>query len=259
MSGALDLRDAGQGTKLPTMADAPSATGVSKGAFSIIFCVSLATAMGNTGLISVLPTIGRSIGIPDFLVSGIFALSALLWAASSPGWARASDRRGRKPLIMVGLSGFLVSMIICGAVVSAGLARLAAPMVIFVLFLLGRGLFGLFGAAANPASQVYIAERTPVEKRTQALASLAGAVGMGTVIGPTIAPLFVFPVVGLAGPLFSFALIAGVMLIVVWRWLPETFSRPLPGPQPPAASSPQPSRAAAVMRTTPVMDGLRGT
>src|SRR5678816_2814338 len=38
--------------------------------------------------------IGRSIGIPDFMVSGIFSLSALLWAFSSPFWARASDRRG---------------------------------------------------------------------------------------------------------------------------------------------------------------------
>ena len=81
---------------------------LSKRAFAIIFGVSMATAMGNTGLISVLPAIGRSIGIPDYMVSGIFALSALLWAASSPWWARASDRYGRKPLMIVGLLGFMV-------------------------------------------------------------------------------------------------------------------------------------------------------
>jgi MFS family permease len=176
------------------------AAGVPRKAFAIIFGVSLATALGNTGLISVLPAIGRSIGIPDPMVAAIFSLSALLWAFSSPAWAKASDRYGRKPLMMVGLAGFMVSMALCGVVVSAGLHRMATPLVIFVLFLLARALFGLFGAAANPATQAYVAERTPREKRTQAMASLAGAFGLGTVIGPFLAPLFIFPVAGLAGP-----------------------------------------------------------
>jgi MFS family permease len=83
---------------------APSASALPRQTFAIIFGVSLATAMGNTGLISVLPAIGRQIGIPDPMVSAIFSLSALLWAFSSPWWARASDRRGRKPLMMVGLA-----------------------------------------------------------------------------------------------------------------------------------------------------------
>ena len=195
--------------------------------------------MGNTGLISVLPAIGRSIGIPDAMVSAIFSLSALLWAFSSPFWARSSDRYGRKPLMMVGLSGFLISMTLCGLVVSAGLRHLAAPMVIFTLFLLARALFGLFGAASNPATQAYIAERTPIEGRTQAMASLAGAFGLGTVIGPFLAPLFVFPGVGLAGPLFSFAAIALAMLFVVWRFLPESKPEPQPSRSSEASGAPK--------------------
>ncbi|MBI1199578.1 MAG: MFS transporter [Phenylobacterium sp.] len=203
------------------MANPAPVPSLPKSSFTIIFAVSMATAMGNTGLISILAPIGRSIGIPDFLVSGIFSLSALLWAFSSPFWARASDRRGRKPLMMVGLTGFLVSMTLCGLVVSAGLRHMAPPLVIFGFLLLARALFGLFGAASNPATQAYIAERTPMEKRTQAMASLAGAFGLGTVIGPFLAPLFVFPVIGLAGPLFAFALIALGVLVVVWRFLPD--------------------------------------
>lgn len=197
-----------------------------RGAFAIIFCSSVATAVGNTGLISVLPLIGRSLKIPDEMVVAIFSLSAILWAASSPFWARASDRYGRKPLMMVGLSGFMVSMTVCGAVVSAGLRQFAAPMVIFGALLLGRSLFGLFGAASNPANQAYIADHTPREKRTQAMASLAGAFGLGTVFGPWFAPYFIYPGVGVAGPLFTFAGFAAVMLFVVWRFLPESRRRP---------------------------------
>jgi MFS family permease len=196
-------------------------TGLPKQAFAVIFGVSLATAMGNTGLISVLPAIGRSIGIPDAWVVAIFSLSALLWSISSPTWARLSDRYGRKPLMIVGLAGFMVSMAACGVVVLAGLRHWAQPMSIFVMLLFARALFGLFGAASNPATQAYVAERTPAEQRTQSMSTLAGAFGLGTVIGPFVAPLFVLPFVGLSGPLFGFCLIAAAMLVVVWRYLPE--------------------------------------
>ncbi len=200
--------------------------GLPKQTFAIIFGVSLATAMGNTGMISVLPAIGRSIGISDPMVVAVFSLSALLWAFSSPFWARASDRYGRKPLMLVGLAGFMVSMSVCAVVVGAGLRHMATPITIFVLFLLARALFGLFGAASNPATQAYLAEHTPVEQRTQSMSSLAGAFGLGTVIGPFIAPLFVLPGVGLAGPMLGFSLIAGIMLVVVWKKLPESEYRP---------------------------------
>ena len=205
----------------------PAPVSLPKGSFAIIFGVSLVTAMGNTGMISVLPAIGREIGIPDYMVAGVFSLSALLWAGSSPYWARASDRYGRKPLMMVGLTGFAISMAACALVVAAGLAKLAAPMVIFAFFLLARALFGLFGAASNPATQAYVAEHTPPEERTTAMSSLAGAFGLGTVIGPFLAPLFILPFIGLAGPMFVFSLIALATLIVVWKKLPESAHMPV--------------------------------
>ncbi len=194
--------------------------------FAIIFGVSIVTALGNTGMQSVLPAIGRSIGFPDWQVAAVFSLSALLWAFSSPFWARQSDRGGRKPMMMVGLGGFLVSMVCCGAVVSAGVRHAEAPVIIFVLFLLSRALFGLFGAASNPATQAYVAERTHRDERVQAMAGLAGAFGLGTIVGPAVAPLFVLPVVGLAGPMFAFAIIAAAMMVVVARGLPEAKGPP---------------------------------
>ena len=206
------------------MSTAAQEARTNRGAFAILFGVSVVSAMGNSGMWSVLPAIGRQIGIPDVLVAAIFSLSAVLWAISSPFWARQSDLRGRKPLILLGLAGFSVSMTLCAIVVSAGLHHFAAPMVIFGLFLTARGLFGLFGSASNPASQAYMAERTSREERTQSMATLAGAFGLGTVVGPLLAPLFVLPIVGLAGPMFAFAILAGVMLVVVHRGLPETFT-----------------------------------
>lgn len=200
---------------------AQSDVGLPRRSFAIIFGASFAIAMGNTGLTSVLPAIGRSIGIPDALVAAIFSLSSLIWAAAAPMWAKASDRRGRKPLIITGMAGFLVSMTLCGLLVAAGLRHLAPWWVILIALLFARSIFGFFGAATNPASQAYVAERVPRAERTQTISSLAGAQGLGTVVGPFLAPLFILPFVGLSGPLFGFGLFAGVMVFVVWRYLPE--------------------------------------
>src|SRR5258707_8550901 len=131
MDGGWDLRRAARRPNPRSMAADTAASALPKRAFAIIFCSSVATAIGNTGLISVLPLIGRSLAIPDEMVVAIFSLSAILWAVSSPFWAKASDRYGRKPLMMVGLSGFMVSMTVCGVIVSAGLRHVPAPMAIF--------------------------------------------------------------------------------------------------------------------------------
>lgn len=189
--------------------------------FAIVFTVLLVTAAGNTALQSVLPAIGREIRIPDMLIAIIFSFSAALWTFSAPFWARQSDLRGRKALMQVGVGGFGVSMLLCAAVIYAGLHGALAAVATFALFATARSLFGIFGSAANPAAQAYVASRTSEGERTNALATLSSAFGLGTILGPAIAPFFVMPILGLSGPLFAFALIALAVLVVARRTLPD--------------------------------------
>ncbi len=189
--------------------------------FVILFCVLMSVAAGNTAMQSVLPAIGREIGIRDTLIAAIFTLSALLWTVSAPFWAKRSDHHGRKPMILTGLIGFGVSMLGFALVVLAGLNQLFVPMVIFAGAALTRAIFGLIGSASNPAAQAYVADRSQRSERTGALATLASAFGLGTILGPAVAPLFVLPGVGLAGPMFAFAILAFVMTAVVQIGLPN--------------------------------------
>ncbi len=189
--------------------------------FALVFACLLVTAAGNTALQSVLPVIGREIGIADMAIAVIFSLSALFWTVSAPFWARQSDRRGRRLLMQLGVLGFGVSMLLCAAVILAGLVGLLAPLATFLLFTLARSLFGLFGSAANPAAQAYVAGRTTPAERTRALALLASAFGLGTILGPAVAPLFIVPGVGLSGPMFVFAAIALVVVAAVQIGLPD--------------------------------------
>jgi len=74
------------------------------------------------------------------------------------------------------------------------------------------------------------------------MAQLAGAFGLGTVTGPFVAPLFVLPVLGLAGPMFAFAAIAVIMFATLWRFLPERRGGLLKPPVSEGGVTPEPSR-----------------
>lgn len=199
-------------------------------AFALLFAVSLIAAAGNMALQSVLPAIGREFGLRDSLVAGAFAISALMWTFTSVFWARLSDTLGRKRVILIGLSGFVASMTGFGLAATSGLEHWLGPIFAFTLMAVARTIYGVFGSAAPIASQAYVADRTTPEQRTQAMSLLASAQGLGTVIGPALAPFFVLPLVGLAGPMYAFALFAGVVLLVVWRRLPSGEVVRMPSP-----------------------------
>src|SRR3546814_15046458 len=94
-----------------------SATTTFRGAdrkFILLFMVMLTIAAGNTALQSVLPALGRSLGVADNNVAAAFSASALLWVIAAPFWAKRSDRPGRRALLLMGLGGFAVSLLICG-------------------------------------------------------------------------------------------------------------------------------------------------
>lgn len=184
---------------------------------AVLFAVMLVAAAGNTAMQSILPAIGAKLHIPDVWVSLAFSWSALLWVLTAPHWARQSDKRGRKALMALGVTGFLSSMALCGIVLWAGLNGLIGAGITFIVFALFRSLYGGLGSASPPAVQAYVASRTDPEERTQALSLVSSSFGLGTVIGPAVAPYFILPVVGLAGPMIVFALI-GLIVLIMLRW-----------------------------------------
>ena len=194
--------------------------------FTVLFIVMLAIAAGNTALQSVLPALGRSLGVADSAVAAAFSVSALLWVIAAPYWANRSDRHGRRKMVLLGMWGFNVSLFLCGLFLMAGINGWIAPTAAFVAFVCARMIYGGFGSAAPPAVQAIVAGRTSREQRTRALALLASAFGVGTIVGPAISPYLVLhtPVfgvdIGLAGPAFFATAIGLAVTFAVMRMLP---------------------------------------
>ena len=210
----------------PEVASGPVVTAGTTGSLpgwrvALLFTVSLVTAAGNTAMQSVMPSIGTALKVQDFWISLAYTWSALLWMICAPIWARRSDKRGRKAMMAIGLTGFIFSFGLCGLALWLGLNGVLTGVQTLLMFALFRSLYGGFGSAAPPAVQAYVASRTSREERTKSLSLISSSFGLGTVIGPTLAPFFILPGVGLVGPFIGFSVIAIIVLIALRAYLPD--------------------------------------
>ncbi|MDP3552027.1 MAG: MFS transporter [Novosphingobium sp.] len=188
---------------------------------ALLFAVMLVTAAGNTAMQSVMPSIGTRLGIADVWVSLAYSWSALLWMLLAPFWARRSDRRGRKAMMALGVIGFILSFTLCGLILHFGLNGWFSAVMTMSLFALARSFYGLLGSAAPPAVQAYVASRTGRADRTRALSLVASSFGLGTVLGPALAPLMILPGLGLVGPFAIFAVMGVIVLVLLRTRLPD--------------------------------------
>lgn len=201
--------------------------------FALLFGVMLMIAAGNTALQSILPALGRSLHAPDSAVAAVFSVSALLWMLTAPFWAKRSERVGRRSMVLLGILGFTASLGLCGLCLALGINGALSPFATFAAFVVGRMLYGGFGSAAPPAVQAIVAARTSRADRTKALTLLASAFGLGTILGPAVAPYLVMgavwpggPLIGLAGPAFAASVVGIVLFVAVLRLLPPDSGAP---------------------------------
>ena len=204
----------------------PTDTRLPPDRMALLFMVMLVTAAGNTAMQSVMPSIGTRLGVADVWVSLAYTWSALLWMILAPFWARRSDKRGRKAMMALGLTGFSLSFALCGGVLVLGLKHVVSGVSTMLLFALARSLYGTFGSAGPPAVQAYVASRTSRAERTKAMSMVASSFGLGTVIGPALAPFLILPGMaasglGLTGPFVGFTLIAVIVLVALRLRLPD--------------------------------------
>lgn len=203
------------------------------GAFRLLFACLLTVGMGNSMLLAVLPALSRTLGLPDAAVGVIFSFSAVLWVITSPLWGRASDRLGRKRLIVFGLAAYAASQAAFVIVILLGLAGHWEAGALVAALTLARALFGAGGSATSPAAQAWVAERSdPAERMTQ-IAALTSAFAFGSAAGPALAAVLV-AVLGLTAPLVLAGVTAAAGAFAAQRLLEP--DAPAPGAQRPGSA-----------------------
>ncbi|HEB33325.1 MAG TPA: MFS transporter [Spirochaetes bacterium] len=135
-----------------------------------------------------------------------------------------SDHLGRRPLILIGLGGYALSMFLFG--VGTNLAML------YVARILG----GILSAVVLPVANAYVADVTSEKDRGRGMAWMGSAVSLGVVVGPALSsflfqlgrhlkfPFGHFYIDGFSIPFFAAALLSILTLGAAMRWLPETLN-----------------------------------
>jgi MFS family permease len=187
------------------------------------------TGMGQSIVFAVLPPLGRSIGLDDREVVSIFLISAIFWVLLVPYWGRLSDRMGRKPFILLGLSGFALSMVLFATAIRLGLEGALAGAALYALIIATRSIYGLVGSATPGAAQGYIADRTTLRERTSGVAGFSAAFGLGAILGPGLGGAA--SAIGPLAPLYAVAGLGALMVAVIWVALPERTAPMSPHPR----------------------------
>ena len=178
----------------------------------ILFGVVLIDLIGFGIVIPILPFLSPQLGADKIDIAMIIVVYAACAGLFGPFWGRLSDRRGRKPVIMICLAGAALSYVLLG---------LATELwMVFAARAFAGVMAGNFGVAS-----AMMADITSPENRARGMGLIGAAFGLGMVLGPLLGGL-------LAGDSGSFTLpciFAGLMsvlaIIAAAVFLPESLSR----------------------------------
>jgi DHA1 family multidrug resistance protein-like MFS transporter len=145
------------------------------------------------------------------LLTGVYMLALFLFA---PLWGYASDRIGRRAVILLGLAGFSAAM-------------LWFPLARGLVFVYGaRALAGVFAAAVLPVVLAWVSDVGTSSTRARAFAWLSAASALGFLFGPALSGwLASIEVVAkddvLALPFYAAAALGVGVWLAAYRFLPE--------------------------------------
>ncbi|HKP81829.1 MAG TPA: MFS transporter [Pyrinomonadaceae bacterium] len=141
----------------------------------VIFTTVFIDLVGFGIVIPVLPYYaeGTAFNATPRTVGLLFASYSIMQLIFSPVLGGLSDKRGRRPVLLLSIIGTGIGFLVLGFATS-----------IFMLFL-GRILDGITGGNISTA-QAYIADITTEENRAKGMGMIGAAFGLGFIFGPAI-------------------------------------------------------------------------
>jgi DHA1 family tetracycline resistance protein-like MFS transporter len=192
-----------------------------------IFVIVFVDLLGFGLILPLLPYYAETYGATAVVVGLLVASYAAAQLVGAPLLGRLSDRIGRRPVLILSVTGTLAGFLLLGFADPLGrlLSSLVAPqsanlMIIGVLFL-SRIIDGLTGGNITVA-QAYIADVTDEQNRAKGLGLIGAAFGLGFIIGPATGGTL--SQWGYNLPAFVAASVSAVNLILIFFWLPESLT-----------------------------------
>ncbi len=174
--------------------------------FSIVFVDML----GFGFIIPIIPFIALNYGLNPFMIGILLSTYPFGQAIGAAVIGRLSDRFGRKPLLLLSITGTFLSLLLLG------FSRTV------VLIFVSRLLDGLTGGNISVA-QSYITDLTDEQNRAKGLGLIGAAFGLGFIFGPAIGGYL--SQFGYQVPAFFSAGLAFINIFLVIFMLPESLTK----------------------------------
>ena len=173
----------------------------------LIFAFVFLDLLGYSLILPLLPFYASSFGATLTLVGLLGTVNGLGQLIAAPLIGRLSDRYGRRPLLIIAVSGTILGFLLLGFAQS-----------LWMIFL-SRIVDGLLGGDTALA-RAYITDITEPKDRAKSLGMIGAAFGLGFIIGPVMGG--VLGEISLSLPAFVAAGLAIISLAAVIIWLPES-------------------------------------
>lgn len=142
----------------------------------------------------------------------LMASYSLMQFFFAPFWGRLSDRIGRRPVLLIGLSGYGITFILFGLSTQ-----------LWMLFS-ARILSGMISSATLPTAMAYISDITASKDRAGGMGIMGAAMGLGMVFGPALGGWLGH--YGFSLPFFVAGGLAILTLPFAWFFLTESLKEP---------------------------------
>lgn len=183
--------------------------------FRAVMLAIVITGAGQTFYFAIMPPLGRELTFSELQIGAIISFASFAYVFAAPIWGRLSDFWGRRPIILFGLTCYILFTTLIGLTAQLGLAGILSAGTVFAVMVIFRVLFATTAASMFPVIFAYVADKTSRATRTHGYAILGAAMGFGTIIGPAAAALL--GRISLILPFYvASGLVVGV-LILVWR------------------------------------------
>ncbi|HJP59402.1 MAG TPA: MFS transporter [Gemmatimonadaceae bacterium] len=180
---------------------------VANAKLAVLIVTNFVDMVGLLMIIPLMPFYARDMGGGALIVAilmGSFTAAQLL---SAPAWGRFSDRYGRRPALLVGLS-------------AAGIAYIVFAFANSIwLLLLSRVVQGAGGGTVG-VIQAYVADSVEPQNRAKALGWLSAATNVGVAIGPALGSAALR--FGSRGPGLAAASLCFINIFFAWKFLRES-------------------------------------
>jgi len=174
----------------------------------ILTFVLFVVMLGYGIIIPIFPFYIENMGAGGTELGLLTASYAIMRLIFGPIWGGLSDRVGRKPILLIGILGYVITM------VWFGLAN-----TLWMLFA-ARILSGILSSATAPTTMAYIGDSSPEDERGGGMGLLGAAGGVGTIAGPAMGGFLASE--SLSTPFFIAAGMALLSLILAIIFLPES-------------------------------------